>query len=175
VALSRLDLDQRASVTNMYEAGIEYLKIIGGLGGIISIVVLIYDRFVRSKPLAYLIPHEFRVHLRLVNTTNETIIIDSIEVKPRVLEPVWGSDTRSEVEAAAAALYPSDDEEQARTLVIRPSAERSLPLQFRTLDKEGRIKIRFRWRNTRTPFLLARHVSVYTSFGDLRILKEHAR
>jgi len=159
---------------------VEAIKLFGGLGGLAFVVFLIYDRVVRSKPLAYLIPQEYRVHLRVINMTRETVIVDRVTTKPPgVVELVWGSDTRSELEAAAAALWPSmaDDERAKKFLVLRPSEERSLAIQHGSLDElqpGKRITIRCRWRNTRSLLSIRRSVSVYTTPHDLARLKEVA-
>ena len=158
---------------------IEAFKLLGGVGGIASSAFLIYDRLIRSKPLAYLIPQEYRVHLRIVNMTHETIMIDRIDITPSVLQLIWGNDTRSELAAAASVIYPAmaADEREKKFLVLRPSEERSLSLTYGRLDElpeRKRIKIRCQWRNTRSLFPIRRSVCVYTRPQDLLRLKDVA-
>jgi len=52
---------------------VEWLKLVGGLGGIASSGFLIYDRVYRLRPIAYLQPHDSHVHLKIRNTANEAL------------------------------------------------------------------------------------------------------
>jgi hypothetical protein len=155
---------------------IETIKFVGGVSGIASALFLVYDRLIRGRPLVYLCPQEFRVHVRINNAVSETIIVDDIEIEPPVLEIVWGTDTRSDVEAAAALIGMFKREEK-RTFVIIPTEERSLPLIFKLGDLEDNapIKIKLYWRNTRRSLPYRRTISVRTCPRDLRLLFEAAR
>ncbi|HEY8269176.1 MAG TPA: hypothetical protein VIG34_11010 [Xanthobacteraceae bacterium] len=159
---------------------LEVLKIVGGIGGILSSVFLVYDRVVRLRPLVYLHLGDFRVDLRVKNAANEPIIIDEIAVSPPVLGVAMANDLMSTIQAVAARWYPRMAPEKAsRTFaVIGPLQERSFGLvlldEFDKLKDDERIRIRCEWRSTRRPFPFRRSAIVRTTVRDIRLLKEAA-
>ena len=153
-------------------AFIEGVKLIGGIGGLLSAAFLLYDRIFRWRPLVYLHPEDFQVKLRIVNVARETIIIDKIKTPP-MIAVIWDSDLR----AAAAVIEPSVREEvnESRPLVIGPSEERSVGLMpgFNAVSPapEARLSIRCDWRNTRRPLPFRRSVHVRTNRRDFETLR----
>ncbi len=151
---------------------VEWFKILGSIGGLASSGFLIYDRIWRLRPTVYLQPDDYNVHLRIKNNANEALVIDQVDISPRVLniaikdeeDPLF-----STVEAVADQYYP----EEGRTFcVLRPLEERSFRLVALTacdeLKENHRIKIRCTWRSTRSQWPFTRTVTVPTSPGDFR-------
>src|SRR5579871_1223172 len=58
------------------------VKTSGSLVGLATGAFLIYDRLIRSRPVAYLGVSDYKADLRFKNTTHETIIIDEIKITP---------------------------------------------------------------------------------------------
>jgi hypothetical protein len=164
----------------MFETAVEAVKFFGGLGGIASSIFLVYDRFVRNRPFAYLRPHDFAAELLVKNVAGEPIIIDEFDVVPPVVGFSRNNDRLSTIEAVAARFYPDQAGENARKVfvLIPPLGERGFHLvrlkDFDTLDGALPVKIRCAWRNTRKPLPLKQHVVVNTTVGDLRLIKDAA-
>lgn len=159
---------------------LEPVKTIGALAGLVSAGFLIYDRALRNRPLAFLIPVEWHAHLTIKNVADETILLDRIKVAPPIISILMGNDTRSVVEAAAEKLYPSTSEKADRIFaVLAPQTERSFGLMFReefkSADDGTVVTIACDWRNTRKPWPWRRHVDVRTTVGDLRQLQSVAQ
>ena len=88
----------------MDNSWVEGFKLVGSAAGIISGAFLVYDRFVRNRPQAYLAKdshHRHQVDLVLNNAANETLIVDETSVAPNVLGLPHGHEIRGTV----AAIY----------------------------------------------------------------------
>jgi len=95
---------------------VEWVKLVGGIGGIASSGFLIYDRMWRLCPMAYLQAQKASVYLCVKNVANETLIIDSIDVSPKVFaisRRGKKDDFVSRVEASVDAMFkPETDGER---------------------------------------------------------------
>jgi hypothetical protein len=156
------------------DAVVEWVKLVGGLGGIASSGFLIYDRVWRLCPTPYLQPHDNHVHLKIKNTANEALVIDKIVVSPKVFGIVMKErkgDFLSRMEATANAVYDAQTE-GSTFAVIPPLEEESFRLvelpACAELKDDERIRIRCSWRSTRRPWPFTRGVSVTTTPKDLK-------
>jgi hypothetical protein len=149
---------------------LEWFKLLGSIGGIASSGFLIYDRLWRLRPTVYLQPDDYNVHLRIKNNANEALVIDKIDISPKVLSIAIKDEEGSllsTVEAVADQYYP----EEGRTFcVLSPLEERSFRLVALTacdaLKDSDRIRIRCAWRTTRAQWPFIRTVTVATTRGD---------
>jgi hypothetical protein len=158
----------------MISEAVEWLKLVGSIGGLASSGFLVYDRLYRLRPIVYLQPHDKRVHLKVNNTANEAIVIDKIDVSPKVLGIVMKErkgDLVSRMDATANAIYDAQTE-GSTFAVIPPLEEGSFRLvelkACAELKDDERIRVRCDWRSTRRPWPFTRGVSVTTTPGDLR-------
>ena len=164
----------------MLEGLVESVKFLGGLGGLASSIFLVYDRLFRSAPLAYLVPDEYQAKLRFKNTTNETIIIDEISIRPPIVSLAKADDVKTHQEDTAAVWYPSMNDKDAMRvfIILPPDAERSFGLkrsaEFENSDDRRQIKIRCKWRNTRKPlpFGFQRSRTLLCSKRDVTALRQ---
>jgi hypothetical protein len=153
------------------DAVMELVKLVGGLGGIASSGFLIYDRMWRLRPTAYLRPHDKHVRLKIRNTANEALVIDRIDVSPKVLAVVMkeGRGDLARAEATANAMYHAQTD-GSTFAVIPPLEEGSFRLielsACGSLKEDDRILIRCDWRSTRSQWPFTRSVS--TKIKDLR-------
>src|SRR5947209_7923272 len=97
----------------MLDSLIEVVKFVGGLGGLASSAFLVYDRLLRDRPAAFLVPADFHVHLLLRNTASETIVIDEITITPPILVLHRPNDLMTAQQAKAAVWYPSKNDADA--------------------------------------------------------------
>jgi hypothetical protein len=162
------------NIMSVADAVIELVKLVGGLGGIASSSFLIYDRLWRLRPIPYLRPHDSHVHLKIRNTANEALVIDKIDVSPKVLGIVMKErkgDLLSQMDATANAVY--DAQTGGSTFAVIPPLEEGsfrlieLPACSALKDDE-RVLIRCDWRSTRRPWPFTRSVSVMTTPKDLK-------
>ena len=157
---------------------IETVKFVGGLGGLASTSFLLYDRIVRYRPTAFLIPVDYKTSLRIKNVADETIIIDEILITPAILKVAKANDLVTLNEEKAASMYPTMERRvpEGIFIVIKPKEERTFSLhrfaEFENSDGKRMITIRCRWRNTRKPFPIARHVKVKSTVNDVRNMME---
>lgn len=160
---------------------VEAIKLVGGLSGIASVGFLIYDRIFRSRPFAYLRPHEYQVQVAIKNVAPESILIDSIEVSPPLLSLSRTNDMVGTVEAAANRFYPSLASEKSKKLfvLLEPMAERGFSCvtfpEFENTSDDTKVKIRIEWRNTRRPIPFKRNVYLRTTVGDVKRIKAAAQ
>jgi hypothetical protein len=151
------------------EPFIELVKFVGGLGGLASSVFLIYDRVLRYRPSAFLIPVDYKTSVRFQNVAAETIIVDEVVIRPpMMLKLARANDLVTRNEERAAALYSSDDRKlDGIFIVIKPTEERTFALHrfadFENADDRTPISIRCRWKNTRKPFPISRYVRIKTT------------
>jgi hypothetical protein len=156
----------------MISKAVEWLKLVGSIGGLASSGFLIYDRIWRLRPTVYIQPHDYNVHLRIKNNANEALVIDKVDISPKVLNiAIMDEDDPllSTVEAVADQYYP----EEGRTFcVLSPLEQRSFRLVALTacdgLKDNHRIKIQCAWRSTRSQWPFTRTVTVPTSPRDFR-------
>jgi hypothetical protein len=158
----------------MISEAVEWLKLAGSIGGLAASGFLVYDRVYRLRPIVYLQPHENHVHLKIKNTADEALVIDEIDIFPKVLAIVvkeHGEDFLSRVDASVDAMY-GDEPEGGTFSVLRPLEERSFRLvvlkDCDDLKEHERIRIRCNWRTTRRPWPFTRSVSVTTTPKDFR-------
>jgi len=162
----------------MIDTLIELIKFVGGLGGLASASFLIYDRVVRYRPTAFLFPAEYKTNIRFKNVAAETIIIDKITVKPPLLFVRRANDLKPTNTERAEAWYSSKDPDADRIFVIiKPMEERTFMLSGVSADFDHAtadqvFTIKCRWRNTRKPFPIARHVKIKTTARDVRELRD---
>jgi hypothetical protein len=156
----------------------ELVKFVGGLGGLASSVFLIYDRVLRYRPSAFLIPVDYKTSVRFQNVAAETIIVDEVVIRPpMMLKLARANDLVTRNEERAAALYSSDDRKlDGIFIVIKPTEERTFALHrfadFENADDGTPISIRCRWKNTRKPFPISRCVKIKTTVKEIKDLRE---
>jgi hypothetical protein len=116
------------------DAVMEWVKLVGGLGGLASSGFLIYDRIWRLRPIVYLQPQKGSVYLRVRNVASETLVIDRIDVSPKVFAiSMRGNkdDFLSRVDASVDAMFGTETDGESRTFsVLGPLEERSFQLSF---------------------------------------------
>lgn len=156
---------------------IELVKFVGGLGGLASASFLIYDRVVRYRPSAFLFPANYKAHVCFKNLAAETIIIDKVTIKPPLLKLMRANDFKSDHEDRAESWYGKDSDHDKVFVIIRPMGERSFALHGSSAEfdhaPEGRvIVIKCRWKNTRKPFPVDRHVKIKTTAAAIRQLRD---
>src|SRR5215475_3778888 len=133
---------------------VEGFKLVGAAAGIISGAFLVYDRFVRDRPQAYLARgslHRHQVDLVLKNAANKTLIVDETGVAPNVLAFPHGHEIRDTV----AAIYRGGEDVPESRLPcffpVEPLGELKLGVvtfeAFKQLKKDDRITICLKWRN----------------------------
>jgi hypothetical protein len=146
---------------------VEWVKLVGGLGGLASSGFLIYDRIWRLRPIVYLQPQKGSVYLCVRNVANETLVIDRIDVSPKVFViSMRGNkdDFRSRLDASVDAMFETETDGESRTFsVLDPQEERSFQLnalkECDALKSDDTIRIRCVWRTTRRPWPIRRTVS----------------
>jgi hypothetical protein len=162
----------------MVDTLIELIKFVGGLGGLASASFLIYDRVFRYRPSAFLFPADYKTNIRFKNVAAETIIIDKITIKPPLLGVRRANDLKPTNTERAETLYGSKDPEAGRIFVIiKPMEERTFALSGTSADFDHApgdqvITIKCRWKNTRKPFPIARHVKIKTTAREVRELRD---
>jgi hypothetical protein len=155
---------------------VEGFKLVGSLAGLVSGGFLIYDRFVRDRPLAYLAKADaHQIDVVLKNAANETLIVDEIGVAPNVLGLAGGHEIRDIVPTIIRRGEDTSESKRPCFFPVEPFGELKLGVVtfdlFNQLDSNGSITIRLKWRNTRYGLPFARKVSVMTTAGDIRKLK----
>jgi hypothetical protein len=153
---------------------VEGFKFAGSVAGILSGAFLIYDRFVRDRPQAYLAKDGRDIDVVLKNAANETLIVDEIGVAPNVLGLAPGHEIKDIVpvivrrgedvaESKRRCFFPIEPLGELKFGVVRFDA-------FKQLKNDHRITVRLKWRNTRFVLSFARNVKVRTTAGDIRKL-----
>jgi hypothetical protein len=141
---------------------LEAFKVIGSIGGVASAIFLVYDRLMHGKPLAYIKSEYTTAHLAVKNITEETMIIERIQVEPGIVD--ISSDTS--VEATAETL-----EDDGFFKVLGPGEERLFRIQrrdgFHTARDEQAITMWVVWRHTRFTLPFDRSVKIKTTVGNL--------
>lgn len=61
---------------------VEIIKFVGSVAGLFTAGFLIYDRLIRSRPIAYLGVSDYKADLRFKSVTQETVIVDEIAITP---------------------------------------------------------------------------------------------
>ena len=156
------------------DSWVEGFKLVGSAAGIISGAFLVYDRFVRDRPQAYLAKAGHDVDVALKNAANETLIADDIGVAPNVLGLMHGHEIE---EAADAIVRRGEDVPESRQpcfFPVEPLGDLKLGVvrfdAFKQLKSDDRITVRLKWHNTRFVLPFARNVKVMTTAGDIRKL-----
>jgi hypothetical protein len=148
---------------------VEVIKFVVGIGGLLSIVFLIYDRLIKSPLTVFLRPRDRAAWLVLKNAMPETLIIDSIEVTPPNLGIALGDDLRPLLKAVSDAVHESGPERTS--VIIDPLADRMCKLinlsGFDSLPADAVFKIKCHWRSTARPSYVKRSVTVSTTAGDV--------
>jgi hypothetical protein len=161
----------------MVEA-MEWLKLVGSIGGLASSGFLIYDRIWRLRPIVYLQPHDFKVHLRIKNTADEALIIGRITVSPKVLSIAMNDGENAALLSIVEAITAGEGGGRS-FLVLGPQEERSFRLTALTAADaqkvDDRIRIRCDWRSTRKPWPFTRSVTVTTNRADFEAFLKAAR
>lgn len=162
----------------MFSEASEIIKLIGGLSGLASGAFLIYDRLFRDQPLLYFVPHENKCALCMKNASEETIIIDEIDIDPPIVRLNRADDLRTVNQERTAIWYPQvNDQEALRVfIVLKPGAERIFNLHrsaaFEEADEGLIIRLRCKWRNTRKPLPIVRSLILKAYVKDIRALRE---
>lgn len=162
----------------MLETAIEAVKFFGGLGGLASSAFLIYDRIFRYRPIAFLIPQDYKTKVRFKNIASETIIIDNITIIPPIAKMMWVNDLQTTKADKLDVWYPSMKVEKPEVvfIVIKPMEERTFAIhrsaEFENSEGGRKIIIRSRWRNTRIRFPFARYVTIRTNVADIKNMIE---
>jgi hypothetical protein len=165
----------------MADTLIELVKFVGLLGGFVGLATgsfIIYDRLVRFRPIAFLFPADYKTNIRFKNVAAETIIIDRITIKPPLLFVRRANDLKPPNTDRAETWYGSKDPDADRVFVIiKPMEERTFMLSGVSADFDHApadqvFTIKCRWRNTRKPFPIARHVRIKTTARDVRELRD---
>jgi hypothetical protein len=165
--------------TELFDA----VKSVGSPVGLASGGFLIYDRLIRSRPIAYLGTSDYKVDIRLKNIANETIIIDQIKITPDYLQAARANDLITHNEERQKAFYPTmagkdDPRFEGEFVLLKPLEERKFPLHrfghFEKAPANEKVVIRCRWENTRRRWFMARYVTVRTTADKVRNLVEVA-
>jgi hypothetical protein len=167
----------------MFEEVIEGIKFVGAIVGLLSGAFLLYDRVFRWRPVVYLGPKEFHAHIFLRNVSEETIVIDEVVFRPDFLKIGRANDLITRNEEMQKSFYPdeagkNDPRFEGNYIVLKAFEERDFALDrfggFEAAEDDVAVTIRCRWENTRKPWPLARHVTVRTTVGKLKKLREAA-
>lgn len=157
---------------------VEWLKLIGSIGGLASSGFLIYDRLWRLRPTVYLQPYDFHVYLRIKNTADEALIIDRIAISPKVVSIAMNDGQNAALLSIVEAITRGETGSRS-FLVLGPEEERSFRLvSLNVADKlkeDNKIRIRCDWRSTRKPWPFTRSVTVTTSRADFEAFLKAAR
>jgi hypothetical protein len=159
---------------------VEIIKFVGSAAGLFTAGFLIYDRLIRSRPIAYLGVSEYKADLRFKNVTSETVIVDEIAISPPdYLRAVRANDLITANEDVQKAFYPdSAGKDNPRFVgefvMLKPQEERKFSLHrfaaFELAKDDEKVVIRCRWENTRLPWFTKRHVMVRTTVGKVKKL-----
>ncbi len=158
---------------------VEGFKIVGSVAGLISGAFLLYDRFVRGRPIAYLAKADAHgVDVALKNAADETLIVDEIRVAPNVLGLAGGHEIRDIVPAIARRDNDALESKRPCFFPIEPFGELRLAIvtfdPFNNLKSGDPIVVSLKWRNTRFALPFDRKVTVRTTAGYIRKFKgEH--
>lgn len=171
----------RIAISQAARDAIKALTFVGSLSGLASVGFLAYDRLIRFRPSVFLIPKDYKTHLRINNVANETIIIDDVTITPpRLLQVVRANDLITASEEKQVAFYGGAGRKlpEGVYLVIKPLDQRTASLHrlegFESADGAKTVEIRCRWRNTRQSVMWSRYVRVKTTVKDIRDLTEAA-
>jgi hypothetical protein len=157
---------------------IEVVKFVGGLSGLASIAFIVYDRVIRSRPSAFLVPADYKTNLRFSNVAAETIIVDEIKVDPPIIKVANANDLVTGSAEKLATMYPRkrQGETERIFILIKSMEERTFPLhrfvEFESATGSTPISIRCRWKNTRRPFPFNRYVTVRTTVREVADIRE---
>jgi hypothetical protein len=158
-----------------FETTVEVIKNVGSIGGLASSIFLVYDRFMRGRPHAFIRAHGYGAELFICNTANESIIVDDVQTTPHVIGIAKTTGLHSTIEAAAKYVMPDAVEAERIFVMLAPREERGLPIiglvPFKEASDELPVKIEGRWRNTRKPLPIYRYFTVRTTVGDLRAIR----
>jgi hypothetical protein len=163
---------------------VEIIKFVGSVAGLFTAGFLIYDRLIRSRPIAYLGVSEYKVDLRLKNVTPETIIVEEITITPPDhLRAARANDLITANEDRQKVFYPdsagkNDPRFVGEFVMLKPQEERKFSLHrfaaFELAKDDEKVVIRCRWENTRRPWFTKRHVTVRTTVGKVKKLVDAA-
>lgn len=154
------------------------ITFVGSIVGLASGVFLVYDRLFRNQPLIFLVPHEYKAALRLKNVSQETLIIEEIDIKPPVIALRNPDDLRTVSEDRQAVWYPTMNDHKAMRvfIILGPLGERTFDLkrsaEFENATEDTYISIRCKWRNSRWPLPFYRSRWLKVSVSDIRAMRE---
>jgi hypothetical protein len=149
---------------------IEEIKTIGSLVGLITGIVVFYDRIVKARPIASLTittdGSRKSACIRLTNVSPYDIAVVDIQVTPPVYFLTEDLGVRNLIEAAAGykpafMLKPSESKE----LVIAPRFENGVPIE---IVKAQRVNFLIFWRRGNATWLPQIPVWVITSTTIIR-------
>jgi len=158
---------------------IDAAKTIGSVGGLVSVSLLIYDRVIRSRPVAFVSVKNYQAHITIQNSVVETVIIDNIKVSPPMLE-VRGADDKKSAQTEKAEILYTSREARSRGIfiVLKGNEQRSFLLSrfadFENANADQKIHIRLQWHSTQKVFLIPRYISLTARVGDLKALRDAA-
>jgi hypothetical protein len=158
-------------------AAIDIVLKVGSLAGLAATGFLIYDRWIRDRPICYLCLRDGQVGLRIQSSVNETIIVNRIEMRPAddILGMSRTDDRQSESEAKVDIRY-STNPTRPVFLVIPAGGDRFLPLspfgRFEHEKNETKIRIRIFWKTTRRFPFIPQWATVKTTVREVRHLRE---
>ena len=162
----------------MFEELVKCITFIGSLVGLAAGIFLVYDRLFRDQPVIFLVAHEYKAALRIKNVSEETIIIEDIEITPPIVSLHNANDERTKSEDMQAVWYPKENDEEAVRvfIILGAQVERTFDLkrsaEFENSDDDRLISIRCKWRNTRRPLPIYRSRWLKVSAKDIRALRQ---
>ena len=108
----------------------EIYKALGATAGICSAVFLVWDRFLRDRPLVGWCLDDGELAFRVTNAANEDVYISSITIEPVELTWTWSSEIRDMGNALSrqrgSGVQKQYGAEAPPEFVLRPKAEKVL-------------------------------------------------
>jgi hypothetical protein len=107
---------------------LENIKLFGGIAGLVSATFLVWDRWTRGRPLAWVTatkrfsgnPEEY---LRVINPGHSDLFIRAVRVYPRTARVFYGVAKDHSTRAITSTLYKTDV-----NVLLRPGKDHSLPI-----------------------------------------------
>jgi hypothetical protein len=147
---------------------LEVIKILGSIVGLLTGGFIVYDRFLRFRPVIWLRPMTFRrIELHVRNLADEDLLVEEIGVRPPSVTVAVGSEVGDTVRAAAGQPF---------SIIIPAKADMGFPIvtrpEFDTLPDETRLSFKLRWSLASSRWIWQKPVVLRVSRGQFRRLND---
>jgi hypothetical protein len=158
---------------------LETIKLIGAIAGLLTAAFVIWDRWARGRPLAWVTATKrfagsLDDYICIKNPGHSDVFIRKVRVYPRRL---YGVATGTSAKAIASSLYLSEGE---LNVLLRSGAEEYLPIiefpENKPKDAPSRwVCFLISWRKTSSTWLPQLPIPIITSTHDIERITAAAR